>query len=143
MMSDCTKCLHFFKFCLLFSNALLFLQDLFTSTLKPVEKVLKDGDVRAKDIDEIVLIGGSTRIPKVQQLVKDFFNGKVILHGNVCMRLKGGRNTRRQDVLKLDLQNGLTKHNVLHFIYNMEEKKLCCFGCLAAIKHLHLYFFFP
>ena len=53
------------------------LQDLFASTLKPVEKVLTDGDVKAKYIDEIVLIGGSTRIPKVQQLVKEFFNGKV------------------------------------------------------------------
>lgn len=133
--------LAFFQVLFVGFKCIMFLQDLFTSTLKPVDKVLKDGDVRAKDIDEIVLIGGSTRIPKVQQLVKDFFNGKVILHGNVCMRLKGGRNTRRRDVLKLDLQNGLTKHNVLHFIYNMEEKKLYCFGCLAAIKHLHLYFF--
>ena len=50
--------------------------DLFRSTLKPVQKVLEDADMQKKDIDEIVLVGGSTRIPKIQQLVKDFFNGK-------------------------------------------------------------------
>jgi chaperone protein DnaK len=50
--------------------------DLFRSTLKPVQKVLDDADMQKKDIDEIVLVGGSTRIPKVQQLVKEFFNGK-------------------------------------------------------------------
>merc|ERR1711971_904266 len=50
--------------------------DLFRSTMKPVQKVLEDSDMTKKDIDEIVLVGGSTRIPKVQQLVKEFFNGK-------------------------------------------------------------------
>jgi len=45
--------------------------------MKPVEKVLEDGDMKKTDIDEIVLVGGSTRIPKIQQLVKDHFNGKV------------------------------------------------------------------
>jgi len=50
--------------------------DLFRSTLNPVKKVLEDGDMKAGDINEIILVGGSTRIPKVQQLVKDFFNGK-------------------------------------------------------------------
>merc|ERR1719402_631572 len=50
--------------------------DLFRGTLKPVQKVLEDADMQKKDVDEIVLVGGSTRIPKVQQLVKDFFNGK-------------------------------------------------------------------
>ena len=52
------------------------LQDAFKSTLVPVKKVLEDADLQKKDIHEIVLVGGSTRIPKVQQLVKDFFNGK-------------------------------------------------------------------
>lgn len=50
--------------------------DLFRSTLKPVQKVLEDADMNKKDVDEIVLVGGSTRIPKVQQLVKEFFGGK-------------------------------------------------------------------
>jgi len=44
--------------------------------LKPVQQVLKDADLQKDEIHEIVLVGGSTRIPKVQQLVKDFFNGK-------------------------------------------------------------------
>uniref|UniRef100_A0A3Q3G551 Heat shock protein 5 n=1 Tax=Labrus bergylta TaxID=56723 RepID=A0A3Q3G551_9LABR len=50
--------------------------DLFRSTMKPVQKVLEDSDLKKPDIDEIVLVGGSTRIPKIQQLVKEFFNGK-------------------------------------------------------------------
>ncbi|CAL8327199.1 unnamed protein product [Boreogadus saida] len=50
--------------------------DLFRSTMKPVQKVIDDSDLKKTDIDEIVLVGGSTRIPKIQQLVKEFFNGK-------------------------------------------------------------------
>jgi heat shock protein 5 len=50
--------------------------DLFRKTMKPVEQVLKDANVKKEDVDEIVLVGGSTRIPKVQQLLKEFFNGK-------------------------------------------------------------------
>jgi len=50
--------------------------DLFRNTLKPVQKVLDDADLKKGDIDEIVLVGGSTRIPKIQQLVKEFFDGK-------------------------------------------------------------------
>jgi len=49
---------------------------LFKKTLTPVEKVLEDAKVKKHEIDEVVLVGGSTRIPKVQQLLKDFFNGK-------------------------------------------------------------------
>ena len=51
--------------------------DLFRSTLKPVQKVMEDGDLQKSDIHEIILVGGSTRIPKVQQLVKEYFGGKV------------------------------------------------------------------
>lgn len=50
--------------------------DLFKKTLIPVQNVLDDAKLKKTDIDEIVLVGGSTRIPKVQQLIKDFFNGK-------------------------------------------------------------------
>merc|ERR1712012_1211608 len=50
--------------------------DLFRSTMKPVQKVIEDSDLAKNEIDEIVLVGGSTRIPKIQQLVKEFFNGK-------------------------------------------------------------------
>ncbi len=55
--------------------------DLFKKTLKPVERVLADADLKKKDIDEIVLVGGSTRIPKVQELLKDYFNGKELNRG--------------------------------------------------------------
>ena len=50
--------------------------DLFKKTIKPIDTVLSDADLKKSDIDEIVLVGGSTRIPKIQQLIKDFFNGK-------------------------------------------------------------------
>jgi len=50
--------------------------DLFKKTIAPVQKVLDDSKLKKHEIDEIVLVGGSTRIPKVQQLLKDFFNGK-------------------------------------------------------------------
>ncbi|CAI4034386.1 hypothetical protein SMKI_10G1750 [Saccharomyces mikatae IFO 1815] len=50
--------------------------DLFRKTLRPVEKVLQDSGLEKKDVDDIVLVGGSTRIPKVQQLLESFFDGK-------------------------------------------------------------------
>jgi len=50
--------------------------DLFKKTMKPVDSVLKDAGMKKSEIDEIVLIGGSTRIPKVQALIKEYFNGK-------------------------------------------------------------------
>ncbi|OKL56326.1 glucose-regulated protein-like protein [Talaromyces atroroseus] len=50
--------------------------DLFKRTLKPVEQVLKDAKVKKSEINDIVLVGGSTRIPKVQSLLEEFFNGK-------------------------------------------------------------------
>lgn len=50
--------------------------DSFKKTLKPVEQVLKDSGVKKTEIDDIVLVGGSTRIPKVQELLENFFDGK-------------------------------------------------------------------
>merc|ERR1712100_809866 len=50
--------------------------DLFKNTLGPVKNVLEDAGMKKNQIDEIVLVGGSTRIPKVQEMIKDFFNGK-------------------------------------------------------------------
>ncbi|KZV96951.1 heat shock protein 70 [Exidia glandulosa HHB12029] len=47
--------------------------DLFRKTMKPVEQVLKDANMKREDVTDIVLVGGSTRIPKVQQLLKDYF----------------------------------------------------------------------
>ncbi|XVE63049.1 hypothetical protein DITRI_Ditri06bG0168600 [Diplodiscus trichospermus] len=50
--------------------------DLFKKTLEPVKKALEDANLKKSDIHEIVLVGGSTRIPKVQQLLKELFDGK-------------------------------------------------------------------
>merc|ERR1711896_80691 len=50
--------------------------DLFKNTLGPVKQVMEDSGLKKNQVDEVVLVGGSTRIPKVQQLLKDFFNGK-------------------------------------------------------------------
>merc|ERR1711962_1228270 len=50
--------------------------DLFKGTLEPVEKAMRDAKMDKSAINDIVLVGGSTRIPKVQKLLQDFFNGK-------------------------------------------------------------------
>ena len=50
--------------------------DLFKKTIKPVQQVLEDSGMKKTDIQEIVLVGGSTRIPKVQELIREFFDGK-------------------------------------------------------------------
>ena len=50
--------------------------DLFKKTLTPVQLALEDANLKKHEIDEIVFVGGSTRIPKIQNLVKDYFNGK-------------------------------------------------------------------
>jgi len=50
--------------------------DLFKKTLGPVQKVMEDADMDKSEVDEIVLVGGSTRIPKVQTLLKEYFGGK-------------------------------------------------------------------
>ncbi|XP_035388409.1 heat shock 70 kDa protein 1-like [Electrophorus electricus] len=50
--------------------------DLFRGTLNPVEKALRDAKMDKSQIHDIVLVGGSTRIPKIQKLLQDFFNGK-------------------------------------------------------------------
>ena len=50
--------------------------DLFKKTLKPVEQVLKDAKMKKNEINDIVLVGGSTRIPKIQSMLEEFFGGK-------------------------------------------------------------------
>jgi heat shock protein 1/8 len=54
--------------------------DLFRSSMEPVEKVLNDSEVSKSQVDEIVMVGGSTRIPKVQSLLRDYFYGKELNH---------------------------------------------------------------
>ena len=50
--------------------------DIFQKTLEPVERVLRDSKISKPEVNDIVLVGGSTRIPKVQELLSNFFNGK-------------------------------------------------------------------
>ncbi|OWB86282.1 hypothetical protein B5S33_g4968 [[Candida] boidinii] len=89
--------------------------DLFRSTIDPVEKVLKDAKIDKSQIQEIVLVGGSTRIPKVQKLVSDFFNGKepnksinpdeAVAYGAAVQAaiLTGDTSLKTQDLLLLDV----------------------------------------
>ena len=89
--------------------------DLFRSTLDPVEKVLKDAKIDKSQVEEIVLVGGSTRIPKVQKLVSDFFNGKelnksinpdeAVAYGAAVQAaiLTGDTSSKTQDILLLDV----------------------------------------
>jgi L1 cell adhesion molecule like protein len=90
-------------------------QDLFRSTIDPVEKVLKDAKLDKSSVDEIVLVGGSTRIPKVQKLVSDYFNGKepnksinpdeAVAYGAAVQAaiLTGDQSSKTQDLLLLDV----------------------------------------
>ena len=55
--------------------------DLFKKCLEPINQALKDAKLRKDEVDDVVLVGGSTRIPKVQQLIKDLFNGKELNRG--------------------------------------------------------------
>lgn len=49
---------------------------IFKKTLEPVKEVLEQADMKKTEIDEVILVGGSTRIPKIQELLTDFFDGK-------------------------------------------------------------------
>jgi L1 cell adhesion molecule like protein len=89
--------------------------DLFRSTLEPVEKVLRDSKIDKSSVHDIVLVGGSTRIPKVQKLVSDFFNGKepnksinpdeAVAYGAAVQAaiLTGDTSEKTQDLLLLDV----------------------------------------
>jgi len=89
--------------------------DLFKGTLEPVEKCLKDAVMKKTDISEIVLVGGSTRIPKVQKLLQDFFGGKelnktinpdeAVAYGAAVQAaiLTGENDSAIQDVVLLDV----------------------------------------
>lgn len=50
--------------------------DFFRKTLDPVRKVIEDAGIKRSEVDEVVLVGGSTRIPKIQSILKDFFHGR-------------------------------------------------------------------
>merc|ERR1711985_70321 len=89
--------------------------DLFRKCVEPVEKVLRDAKMGKSQIHDVVLVGGSTRIPKVQQLLQDFFNGKelcksinpdeAVAYGATVQAaiLSGEGSEKVQDLLLLDV----------------------------------------
>merc|ERR1712142_159279 len=89
--------------------------DLFRGTMDPVEKSLRDAKMDKSDIHEIVLVGGSTRIPKIQKLLQDFFSGKelnksinpdeAVAYGAAVQAaiLCGDKSEEVQDLLLLDV----------------------------------------
>ncbi|XP_076437356.1 heat shock 70 kDa protein cognate 4 isoform X2 [Babylonia areolata] len=89
--------------------------DLFRGTLEPVEKAMRDAKLDKPAINEIVLVGGSTRIPKIQKLLQDFFNGKdlcksinpdeAVAYGAAVQAaiLHGDKSEEVQDLLLLDV----------------------------------------
>ncbi|XP_012063430.1 PREDICTED: heat shock 70 kDa protein cognate 4 isoform X2 [Atta cephalotes] len=89
--------------------------DLFRSTLEPVEKALRDAKMDKAQVHSIVLVGGSTRIPKIQKLLQDFFNGKelnksinpdeAVAYGAAVQAaiLHGDKSEEVQDLLLLDV----------------------------------------
>jgi L1 cell adhesion molecule like protein len=89
--------------------------ELFKKTMAPVEQVLRDSKLSKSNIQEIVLVGGSTRIPKIQQLLSDFFNGKELcktINPDECVAygaavqaaiLTGSKDSKISDLLLLDV----------------------------------------
>ncbi|KAG7472512.1 hypothetical protein MATL_G00109630 [Megalops atlanticus] len=89
--------------------------DLFRGTLEPVEKALRDAKMDKSQIHDIVLVGGSTRIPKIQKLLQDFFNGRelnksinpdeAVAYGAAVQAaiLMGDTSDNVQDLLLLDV----------------------------------------
>jgi len=89
--------------------------DMFRKCMEPVEKVLRDAKMDKGTVHDVVLVGGSTRIPKVQQLLSDFFNGKelcrsinpdeAVAYGAAVQAaiLSGEGNEKVQDLLLLDV----------------------------------------
>lgn len=89
--------------------------DLFRATLEPVEKSMRDAKLDKSQIHELVLVGGSTRIPKIQKLLQDFFNGKelnksinpdeAVAYGAAVQAaiLNGDQDESVQDLLLLDV----------------------------------------
>jgi len=79
--------------------------DLFKKTLDPVKKVLTDASLKKTDVHEIVLVGGSTRIPKVQQLLQDVSSAssRACARRALAHRLRGAARRRRHAIMRRSL----------------------------------------
>jgi heat shock protein 1/8 len=90
-------------------------EDLFKKTMDPVEQVLRDSKLSKSEIHEVVLVGGSTRIPKIQQLLSEYFNGKELcksINPDECVAygaavqaaiLTGSKDEKISELLLLDV----------------------------------------
>jgi heat shock 70kDa protein 1/2/6/8 len=90
-------------------------EEVFKKVMDPIDQAMKDAKMGKADIHEIVLVGGSTRIPKIQELVKEYFNGKqvnksinpdeAIAYGAACLAavLSGCTDSKITDLLLLDV----------------------------------------
>ncbi|KAJ0626004.1 putative Heat shock protein 70 family [Helianthus annuus] len=88
---------------------------LFNKCIETVESCLRDAKMEKENIDEVVLVGGSTRIPKVQELLQNFFNGKELskrIHADeavaygasiLAAKIRGETNQRVKDLVFLDV----------------------------------------
>jgi heat shock protein 1/8 len=88
---------------------------IFNKSIKPIEQVLEDAGMRKEDIHEIVMVGGSTRIPRIQELISNYFNGKQLnksINPDECVAygaciqaaiLSGSANEEITDILLLDV----------------------------------------
>merc|ERR1711976_140673 len=89
--------------------------DYFRNTMVPVEKVMRDAGMSKSQVHEVVLVGGSTRIPKIRSLIKEFFNGKdpcksinpdeAVAYGAAVQAaiLSGSSNEATKDILLIDV----------------------------------------
>jgi heat shock protein 1/8 len=89
--------------------------DFFKATMVPMEKVLKDAKISKSQVDDIVLVGGTTRIPKIQSILSDFFGGKELcrtINPDECVAygaavqgdvLCGGTSSKTSEILLLDV----------------------------------------
>jgi molecular chaperone DnaK (HSP70) len=87
--------------------------DLFKKTMAPVTQVLKDAGVSKDKVDQIVLVGGSTRIPKVQEMLSEYFNGK-----------KLNKSINPDEAVVRSPINHLKLHSVVSFVYNYRSFSL-------------------
>ena len=89
--------------------------DVFRRAMDPLDKVIRDAKISKSDVDEVVLVGGSTRIPKIQQMLSEYFNGKELnksINPDECVAygaavqgaiLTGDQSSQIQDLLLLDV----------------------------------------
>merc|ERR1712159_506385 len=77
--------------------------DYFRNSMGPVEKCLKDSGIDKRNVHEVVMVGGSTRIPKVQSMIQEFFNGKEPNRAVQAAILTGEGSSQVQDLLLLDV----------------------------------------